>query len=160
MASCWFEVKRRRRKFSLLGSCHIAPAMPIPSLPFEITERNILLAIADLVEQECNQSTPLAFPLSNAFLLATSLVSSTWRSISQLALLRHGLVSPSGAVGFLRQLEDREFRASVRSVRVWSGRTGEVAAFPELFGAVPSFEQVEIVGPVVLCQGLEHRTSF
>lgn len=96
--------------------------MPIPLLPFDTTEKIILIAVKDLVERERHQSTPLAFPLVNEFLLSGSLVSRTWRSISQIALLRNGIVAPSGMEGFIHLLSDRGMAASARSVHVWSGR--------------------------------------
>lgn len=63
-----FEVLRvKKRRVKDLRFRHIGSAMPIPSLPYETTEMLILLAVADLVEQERNQATPLSSPISNAF---------------------------------------------------------------------------------------------
>lgn len=121
-ARCWFSQEAQEGAPDVFASCllpHLV-AMPIPSLPFEITEKIIHIAVRDLIAQERNHPIPLASSLVNAFLLSTSLVSPTWRSISQLALLRNGLVSPSGARGFLCQLGRRGIKASTRSVRIWT----------------------------------------
>lgn len=73
---------------------------PPPSLPIETTTEIIHLATEDLVQEERHHTIPAHSP-TNAFLLAASLVSQTWRSIAQLALLRNGLVTPAGVEGFL-----------------------------------------------------------
>lgn len=134
--------------------------MPIPSLPIETTTEIILLAVQDLVEQERNCPTPLSASLVNAFLLSTSLVSPTWRSISQLALLMNGLVGPSGAEGFLRQIGDRGMVASTRSVRVWSGvrwGPGGTRRDLDLVSTLRGIERIEIVGSAYIPRALERR---
>lgn len=137
--------------------------MPIPSLPIETTTEIILLAVQDLVEQERNCPTPLSASLVNAFLLSTSLVSPTWRSISQLALLMNGLVGPSGAEGFLRQIGDRGMVASTRSVRVWSGvrwGPGGTRRDLDLVSTLRGIERIEIVGSAYIPRALERRVSL
>lgn len=119
-----FEVKRRESKFSPLAFVpHLRPrrpAMPIPPLPFELTTEILRLDVTDLVEQERNDVVAAASP-TNAFLRSACLVSKTWRSIAAPALIRNGLVAPSGVDGFLRRLDACGRAATWKSVRFGPG---------------------------------------
>ncbi|KAL8279628.1 hypothetical protein RQP46_007941 [Phenoliferia psychrophenolica] len=74
-----------------------------PTLPFELTEKILELATTTLVEQERHDSTLIG--QTNAFLLAASLVSHTWRNIAQPLLLKHGLVTPASIYLFTYKLK-------------------------------------------------------
>lgn len=108
------------------------------------------------------RSQPLSSPtpsLVNALLLAASLVAKTWSSIGQEALLRHGLVTPSGLTGFLEQLEARGMTASLAAVRYGAGgrNAGDEAmgdpgtALVGLVDRIPAMDKLDLVGG-----GIEH----
>ncbi|KAL8279680.1 hypothetical protein RQP46_007993 [Phenoliferia psychrophenolica] len=88
----------------------------LPPLPHELTTDILKLATFSLVEQERHDSTITG--QTNAFLLAASLVSHTWRNIAQPLLLKHGLVDPSRALHYIGELERQGLRDTLPAVRI------------------------------------------
>ncbi|KAL8277083.1 hypothetical protein RQP46_010511 [Phenoliferia psychrophenolica] len=146
--------------FLELGSVHITrrqldPTMLL-SFPYEITEKILKLATLDLIRDERRHSTLVG--QANAFLLSAALVSHTWRNIAQPLLLKHGLVHPTEADGFLAELERAGLKNSLAALRVGMGsrcrcqsweadhREINLLALETLLQRIPTLRALEFVG--------------
>lgn len=132
---------------------HTFQTSMILHLAYEIIDKIVSTAVADLVEQERHDDTVTG--QTNTFLLSAALVSHTWKVIAQSSLLRNGLVDPSQSQNYLSALARAGCTELITAVRV--GVTGGGALRPgersksskeltELIECVPNLASLEVVG--------------
>ncbi|KAL8280499.1 hypothetical protein RQP46_007147 [Phenoliferia psychrophenolica] len=101
-----------------------ASKLATPPLPLEIIADIIDFTIELLVNEELLLKSHA--PLSNRFLLSAALVNRAWHPLATKALLKRGIVTSGGVVGFLAQAKAYGLDGVLESVR-W-GESAESAA--------------------------------
>lgn len=145
-----------------LGSRHPAMSNTTPQLPYELTAKIIRAARDELLIED--RSRPRTDPLpttppesATTFLFSASLVSQTWRNISQYLLLSTAIVGTGNGRQFTREVARQGVATSLPSIRL--GHVMMVKGFRQLddqgatlasvISNLPGLKAMECVGAIL-----------